>query len=354
MRPRFRLHSRAVTGFTLVELLVVIAIIGVLVALLLPAVQAAREAARRAQCVNNMKNLILGVHNYHDSVGHFPPGYMNLSPTQNVRGEGWGWGALILPYIEQQPIHQVLGVDRREMSEARDEALTNATVRQAYQSNLTLFRCPSDSGDDLIGGTVEPTRLTTIGLSSNQDPSSASNYFANAGFYDGGANRKNSGVMFASAAGEISFKSISDGSSNVLAIGERHGLGSCNSGWWVGCMNQGGRSKSGPAMVTGRVSIELNSYVECSPGGSCPITDGCGEGFASLHPGGANFAFCDGSVRFVQEDIDFSNARLVDQADSGGSLTGLDNPDSAIRMNLLGTYQLLGIRDDGLTINDSP
>src|SRR5687768_1756231 len=87
-------------GFTLVELLVVIAIIGVLVALLLPAVQAAREAARRMSCGNNLKQLALGVHNYHDTC--------NVFPYEMYRNPGWGWGAFLLPYIEQQNLHQAL------------------------------------------------------------------------------------------------------------------------------------------------------------------------------------------------------------------------------------------------------
>ena len=97
----------------------------------------------------------------------------------------------------------------------------------------------------------------------------------------------------------------------------------------------------------------MNSYVDCSAGGSCPITDGCGEGFASLHPGGANFAFCDGSVRFIQEEVDFNNAGLVDTPDVGGSLSGLDNPESAYRATRLGVYQRLGIRNDEQPINAS-
>src|SRR3954470_23928311 len=102
-------------GFTLIELLVVIAIIGVLVALLLPAVQAAREAARRSQCVNNLKQIGLGLHGYHDAVGAFPPGYISAQvPGSNPLtggddiGAGWAWGSMILPQIEQDSLFHAI------------------------------------------------------------------------------------------------------------------------------------------------------------------------------------------------------------------------------------------------------
>ena len=113
------LQSRMARGFTLIELLVVIAIISVLIALLLPAVQSAREAARRAQCVNNLKQIGLALHNYEESIGTFPPGYVSsINPTvvnacdldQEMQngvdlGTGWAWGSMILPFLEQQPLY---------------------------------------------------------------------------------------------------------------------------------------------------------------------------------------------------------------------------------------------------------
>src|SRR5881227_3378700 len=108
--PMMRRH-----GFTLIELLVVIAIIAVLIALLLPAVQAAREAARRSQCVNNLKQMGLALHNYHDTVGVFPPGYVSSQAPGskpildgNDTGPGWAWGSMILPQLEQDPLFHAI------------------------------------------------------------------------------------------------------------------------------------------------------------------------------------------------------------------------------------------------------
>ncbi|MEM9185132.1 MAG: DUF1559 domain-containing protein [Planctomycetota bacterium] len=336
--------ARPSHGFTLVELLVVIAIIGVLVALLLPAVQAAREAARRAQCLNNLKQVALAALNYHDRSGEFPAGYVNRVEGTNTSGEGWGWAALILPEMEQGPLHDQLGVTERLMEDARDDPVT----RPLLQQRNPAFRCPSDSGPDLIGKPANPWRRTDTGNANHDDSAAAGNYMAVAGWLDVGANLPNNGVFYASGADRgVSIRRITDGTSKTFAFGERHGLDNCNSGWWVGAINQGGRSAAGPWMVTGRVSEPLNIVIPCTDT-FCPITDNCGEGFSSLHPGGANFAMCDGSVRFVTEDIDYSDAGIADGFD--GSLTGvtLENPDvmEMVDNTLLGVYQRLGIRDD--------
>src|SRR5438874_12660863 len=141
-------------GFTLVELLVVIAIIGMLVALLLPAVQSARESARRMQCTNNLHNLGIALHNYHDSLGTFPNSHFySPSPSGSdsvcpsaTNCEEWGWGALILPYIEQQNLYNQLGVLQYSLHHVLAKKNTGLpNPKDMLQTKLSLFICPSDS-----------------------------------------------------------------------------------------------------------------------------------------------------------------------------------------------------------------
>ena len=127
-------------GFTLIELLVVISIIAVLIALLLPAVQAAREAARRAQCVNNLKQIGVALFNYENSIGAFPPGYIDYQNNPNNTpdldmGPGWGWAAMLLPFLEQQPLYNSINFSL---------GITNASNSTAVLTSLTVFQCPSD------------------------------------------------------------------------------------------------------------------------------------------------------------------------------------------------------------------
>ncbi|HRX78605.1 MAG TPA: DUF1559 domain-containing protein, partial [Pirellulaceae bacterium] len=136
-----------VSGFTLVELLVVIAIIGILVALLLPAVQAAREAARRMQCGNNLKQIGLSMHNYHDTYKTLPPGYLmkRTSPTVCLPNlNSWGWGALLLPFMEQSPLHDKLKVGDISIFQAG----ATPALLAAMNVSINSYRCPSDVAPD--------------------------------------------------------------------------------------------------------------------------------------------------------------------------------------------------------------
>src|SRR5215216_5571 len=136
------------SGFTLIELLVVIAIIGVLVALLLPAIQAAREAARRSQCKNNLKQIGLALHNYESARGAFPPGFMCRATAVDGPGlgPGWGWAAHILPYLEES----ALNIDLKR--EITDPLFDNIRTLP-----FSVFRCPTDTVDEPIFSVRNPS-----------------------------------------------------------------------------------------------------------------------------------------------------------------------------------------------------
>ncbi|MEW4570989.1 DUF1559 domain-containing protein [Tautonia sp. JC769] len=199
-------HPRKRLGFTLIELLVVIAIIGVLIALLLPAVQSAREAARRAQCVNNVKQIALALHNYHDTTGSFPWGQGPLGCND------WNYVSLMLPHLEQVSIFNALnfGTTNGVNGFACAGHAVNTT---ATRSSIASLVCPSDSGDGLTS------------------PDGRLSYYGNTGStpvqFTTTANEKPNG-LFASVpeTGPIRISSIRDGTSNTAAISERNmGIG---------------------------------------------------------------------------------------------------------------------------------
>jgi len=259
-------------AFTLVELLVVIAIIGILIALLLPAVQAAREAARRMSCTNNLKQAALGMHNYHDTYKTVP---RNAVKDAN---RYWAWGAVILPFVEQQAAHDVLQVTKRERMPTKATADPDELV--LIQSQLQCYSCPSNLADE-----INPN-LSDNG-SSSYAQSSAIGRSGKGGLKDG------------------KFSNITDGLSNTLLISEKSYIetdGSRSIGAvWVA------RQKTN-ASVGFTARWPINTPYPGNWGGSCCGNDSKAKrgAAASLHPGGANFALCDGSVRFLSETIEVS------------------------------------------------
>lgn len=316
-------------AFTLVELLVVIAIIGILIALLLPAVQAAREAARRSQCTNNLKQFGLGLHNFHDTFKALPAGAFNGGGNN----ESWGWGAYILPYIEQQNLYEDLNVSRRRL---RDLG-SSAANRRKCKKVLETFNCPSDDSEELN------RKRHFDGNGWPRDYVAKSSYVAICGTGDFGRTNNN-GVMYLGsrytgsfppperAWKQTRFAEITDGTAFTFLVGERD-YRRCKGGAWVGNRNPGGNGNVGTPYTLGRASVRLNHP---------NVSNRCEEGFSSEHPAGANFLFADGAVHFIADTINFNN----------NGCWGGNSPGVGCNRRVVGTYQRLAIRNDGEVVND--
>ncbi len=312
-------------GFTLVELLVVIAIIGILVALLLPAVQAAREAARRTQCVNNLKQVGLALHNHHDTYKRFPPGAAQDQPpfSSQVNGPNdWGssWMVYLLPYVEQSAMY-----DKWQFSGSSGVFNANNLALRTGAS-MEGFQCPSS-----------PLPKTA----DSQQATAAVNYVAISGAHNGliagyteTRNVAGSASIYGSIGGggvlfpnsKLNFSAITDGTTNVMAVSE-HGdylfkadgtradwRASQVWGWAIGCKdyreppNYNAASDRRPFNTT-TIRYAVNQKKGWANGNGDNAGAGVGrDGGANIplnsaHPGGVNILLCDGSVRFVANTV---------------------------------------------------
>jgi len=352
MSATFHDHRRQ--GFTLVELLVVIAIIGVLVGLLLPAVQSAREAARRMSCSNNLKQLALAQHNYHDTFQSFSVGYARPPETQVAWGdlsnyECWGWGALVLPFIEQQNLHEQLGVTEftlKDVIAGLNPNLPHPLQVEAMQTTIPGFVCPSDANDGLSSrhrGWQGGQGAQEAGLQ-NWQPA-ISNYVGNRGTRDNHQRRNDPQGIFHYKV--VGFRDVTDGTSNTFMIGERDDQ-FCRSGAWIGIRNPRGNQVRGFYYNIGQARSPMNA--PNPPWAWNNKGNGCGFGFSSLHPSGAQFALCDGSVRFVSDSIEYNENLENDPGfppkPGNGHQAYRDKP-----ANVIGVYQKLAHRRDGWPID---
>jgi prepilin-type N-terminal cleavage/methylation domain-containing protein/prepilin-type processing-associated H-X9-DG protein len=318
-----RTKTGRASGFTLIELLVVIAIIAVLIGLLLPAVQAARQAAFRAQCLNNMRQMGIGMHNYHDTSGSFPsgiimhvidvtygPGGTVITPSvtpfcqpavpvfADLYGyPGWGWGTMMLPQVEQSVIYNQFNFSFTAVDWQNDTASLIP---------LSTFLCPADAAPRSFPvtdawGVTPPTPLVLP----------TSNYLGVLGTgvtplipttFDG---------MFGSNS-QINVRDVADGTSQTLAVGERSYTSSYST--WM-AMVPGGWLFPTPVVNQGGPYAPAGGVPSCgmllAPVGlvDAPRTpnnkSGHPEDFSSRHTGGANFLFADGSVRFVKDSVSY-------------------------------------------------
>ncbi|HWL07185.1 MAG TPA: DUF1559 domain-containing protein [Planctomicrobium sp.] len=314
---RFRTYRR--TAFTLIELLVVVAIIAILVALLLPAVQQARESARRTQCKSNLKQIGLALVNYHDVHNAFPPGWVQMKSATNyntslgaISPDGanvdgftstgflhystqtdlvsWGWPAFLLPYVDQISLYQqTIGQNVR----LEDVDGTG----EIAQTPLSIYRCPSDSGAPKIRNAGGRALNTAI-----------SNYAGNLGHRQvntgdiGGRSGQTTGLFWGNS--RVRIRDITDGASNTIIVGEaayQHGSTVWGAKAWAGAKRGANPDGIRDLLCTGRQAMNAAN----ASGSEIPET------FNSHHTAGAHFVLGDGSVRFISEHIHYISGNTL-------------------------------------------
>jgi prepilin-type N-terminal cleavage/methylation domain-containing protein/prepilin-type processing-associated H-X9-DG protein len=281
VRWRFCREKRA---FTLVELLVVIAIIGILVALLLPAVQMAREAGRRTQCFNNLKQVGLAMHHYHDIYRVFPHGGAG-HPTSTTLS----WGAAILPQIEQAPLYETIN---------QAHPYSHANNLSAGQTVLAGYLCPTAPSDPLKTA-PNSANLYAVNHYGGNYGERALRCYPSTGCpnnYDGSPEGR--GVLLFGFERAIGLRDITDGTSQTIVVGEApdalHGI-------WIGPMNTFDQA----APISAKTA-QVTPWQACAPQLASPNARFCdyGQEFGSYHSGGAQFLLADGSVHFLSASLE--------------------------------------------------
>ena len=279
-------------GFTLIELLVVIAIIAILISLLLPAVQQARESARRTQCRNSLKQIGLALHNYHDVHKTFPPGWIDQN---NAYVSNWGWQAYLLPMLEKDNLFNQLQVGSSSLASTLDDPTAVALM----QTPIPFLRCASDVAPNINTGTPLVSRRLEM------RPVTTSNYVG----VNGGTGWTE-GETLAGSFGRnsrVRTRDYSDGTSNTIMVGERTWVLPTGDGQSDNCFAAtvfGMNALCGPHAQETTLGIGLFGMNQT---GMDPIHEprlpACRRAFSSGHAGGGQFLLADGSSRFISENI---------------------------------------------------
>jgi prepilin-type N-terminal cleavage/methylation domain-containing protein/prepilin-type processing-associated H-X9-DG protein len=306
-------HRRA---FSLVELLVVIAIIGMLIGLLLPAVQSAREAGRRLQCRNNLKQIGLALHSYHGAYQQFPSGYRSQTGSggpADDKGPGWGWAAAVLPFMEENSLYKQIHFEK-DITDPANVAARLTAVR--------TFLCPSDGGTpnftvdkrgdsgpnygtpltDANGNPVQVSHSNFIGVFGNPEITPDPGFL----LPDPSRSLVHRGMFYRNSA--VQFRDVIDGTSHTLFVGERSSELAYVT--WTGAVTGGqvppknpdlyGYGPEGaPILVLGHTgdAADVPPHTPNSPVNHV-------DDFWSPHPQGVNFLFVDGSVHIIANTID--------------------------------------------------